>query len=86
MDVAVHRGLNIRVSCDGLQRLDVRHDGLGVGQEAVPENMRRRTMQVDGLRNSLERPLEGHLRNGVVTADDECWLLRIFLYSDATLF
>ena len=68
MDVAVHRGLDIRVPGDGLQGLDVRHHRLRVSQEAVPEYMRRRAMQVDGFGNPLERPPENLLRNVCVSA------------------
>ena len=36
----------------------------------MPKNVLRRAMQVDGFGDPLEYPLECHLRNGSVAADD----------------
>ena len=71
MHIPVHGGLDIRVSCDCLQRLDIRHHSLRIGQKAVPEYMPSRAMQVDRFGDPLECPLEGHFRDRFVAANDE---------------
>ena len=58
VNIAVHGGLNVRMTCNGLYGFDVCAGFSQHGQIGMSEDMRRRAMQIDGLANSFPCAVE----------------------------
>lgn len=66
MHIAVHGGLDVRMSRDRLQGFGIRSCGLHYGEKGVPKDMQSRAVKVNGFSNALPSPVKGAFGHGSI--------------------